>query len=305
MNAETDFNLHDALKSSAMLVTITMSAWSPIKTDRRLSDDVAAARDGIAAAFSVRKNTLRGADHHFRAISKTQQDFRRWVYAHTLPFGISTSSVDRGPRLLSNSLLMTFLQRAGRARQEMQDELAEAKAAFRDAVEQARHNLGDAFDPADYPDVDDLDKLFSIEVDVSPVPSRGGFHGLDGDLQAQMDDFMQSRMARKTRAALAEVQDRVVATLSRIRERLDAVAAAEDDETITRKPAIYASMFEAAGEVADIVDAYAPALGTTPELAEASRFLREFSAMDRDAVRTTALPETRDRVQALYDCFEV
>lgn len=305
----TPSTLHDALRSTAALVIINMSAWTPVRVDRDLSEDVAQARHGASRAFSVRKNLLSGADEAFKAITKLQASLRLWVYHRTVPFGSTVTRADRGPRLIANSQLIPFMQHIGKVKAEMQDLVDKAKEDYVASIATARRNLGAAFKEDDYPDADELDRLFGIDLEILPVPAKGGFAGLSADVSSQLDAVMEERMVAKAEAAHADLKERVTAIVGRIRKRIDDLNAAASAAEGTRQPALYASLFAEAGTVAELIEAFMPVLGGHEALESAADYLRSFAEIDKDDLRHPQVlsreTERLEQIETALDCFDV
>jgi hypothetical protein len=293
----------DALQSTTMLVTLAISAWTPIRVDRTLADDVAQARGTTGSrAFSVRKNLFAGADAQLKQLNAVQQDFRRYHYAHTLPFGVSISLTDRGPRLLSNTLFLDYCQRLAAARQAMGEALYELTGTYAECVEIARVNLADAYDENDYPDVASLPALFSIEVDFMPVPDGGGFRGLPEATLTKLKSYVERQTLDKTAGATASLVERLSTYLKRLTDRIDAL-----DDTIdvegARKATVRKSMFEDAASLASLVEAFP--FADDDRMVAAVALLKEVAQHDAEALHDgPTRAAIKRQAESVYDCFK-
>jgi hypothetical protein len=296
-------SINEALRETAMMVTLTISAWNPVRVDRTLSTDVADARDSTARAFSVHKRLLVGAAQHFKNLSSIRSRFRAYHYSRTLPADTSDGPADRGPRYLANRHFFAYASELAKARLDMDKALAEAKAVYAQSVETARINLGKAFNPGDYPEPDQLDKLFSIKADFSPVPDGRGFRGLDADTLEKLSEYTDKKLAKSMRAATAGLSERVTVYLKRLQERLSAL-----DDTLgvdgARKATIRNSLFDEARNIADLIEGFDFA-GDDTRLADAVTLLRDVASHDATAIeRADIRSDLLVRARALDACFE-
>lgn len=279
--APTSSDFADALAGTSVVVTVSMMAWHPSRTDRRLREDVAEANAASAGAFSVRKSLLAGADAPFRAISTLQQNLRLWINQQTVPFGVTTTTRTQGPRLLANHLIVPFTEHIELQKQRLSLLVKDACASYGMAVASAELNLGAAFDAADYPDVSTLARMFDIKMEIAPVPSAAAFSRIGGmSGSAALHDSLAARLedtlAEKAAVARADLEERAQAAIQRINDRLSALKAWNDaggETSGERRPAQYESMVTEAAGISDMINAYASSIGMTPNMHMAAEVL--------------------------------
>lgn len=277
----TNSDFADALAATSVIVQVSLTAWHPSKTDRRLREDVAAANAASAGAFSVRKSLLAGADAPFRAISTLQQNLRLWINQQTVPFGVTTTTRTQGPRLLANHLIVPFTEHIEQQKQALANLVKDACASYGMAVASAELNLGDAFDANDYPDVSTLARLFDIKMEIAPVPSAAAFKRIGGMAgSAALHDSLSARLedtlAEKAAVARADLEERAQDALQRINDRLSALKAWGDaggETSGERRPAQYESMVTEAAGISSMINAYAGSIGMTPTMQTAAEVL--------------------------------
>jgi hypothetical protein len=302
---ETNIALGEALRDSCMIVTLSIRQWTTLRTDRSLRDDIAEANAGDVAAFVGKKNLLAGADHAFKAIIATQTAFRKYLYNNTLPFGQTLGNQMRGPRIIANARFLEVMGKYAQAKKEMAEDLARAKATYAAAVETAKLRLGHAFKASDYPPAEALSGLFSIELEFMPMPAENGFRGLPQQVIETLEGHMERRLNAKADMARAEVKERVTALVDHFQNRVKAVQASFDEDYDGKQPKVYQSMLDQAEELAGVIDAYAPLLGTDGlDTARITRELRALAKTTPDTFRTPrGLAAVQTGTKALTDCF--
>lgn len=279
-------SLQEALRDHAMLVVLHMAAWTPIRTDRDLSNDVGTARDALASAFTVRKSLFPSDDQSFTMVETVQRSFRRYHYAKTLPFGGTGTLRDRGPRLLSTALFMEYTQTLVQSRAAMFEAVGKAEATYTQAVERARTSLGSAFKERDYPEASMLRRLFAIEADFIPVPNGAAFRGLPGDVLSQLATLTERKLEMKAKEAAANLTAQIVEFAKHFAERMQKLDDSIDDETVRKAP-VHTSLFETAKDLLGMIDAYGSMTGDDPRLHAARTLLYDVSMQDKASVEHT------------------
>lgn len=187
------------ISNSAMLIELNISVWTAQRVDRKTSDKVTSDAKATADAGLFRKNLLAGTSAR-KEIADFAAQCRTWHNSQTLPWS------DKGARLLPTSMFFDYSkdQSARRARFEfMVDKFLND---YPKLVQTANVHLGELFDPAEYPSVDEVRDKFAYKMVFSPVPEAGDFR-LDigaqdlANLQSQYEDAYQTRLNDAMRTA--------------------------------------------------------------------------------------------------------
>lgn len=210
--------LKHALQSNYMLIDIQIRSWSGKRTDATASRELLEAKQSTKDGGVFVKNLLASADTELAAIQKQAAALRHFVYSKTLPWTSSASGSQRGERLIATVQAMDFLQ-------EMKGKKAEHLAAVRalmavwpERVAQAVTNLGSLGDSMEYPDVAKLPDLFSIHVDMKPIPAMADFERLNIPVQLArgLGQIHEQAAQASVRNAMDEMRDRMLTELERI-----------------------------------------------------------------------------------------
>lgn len=231
-----------SISSSSMLVELSLSVWTGRKQDKRASEDVAAANKADKGVARVTKSLLGSCDE-LDAIQKFAANVRNIHYNSTLPWS------DMGPRLLPTTKYFAYHKNMTG----LQVEFDRMVQAFIDAydleVAQAQAKLGDLFDVREYPNADDLRAKFAFRLNYIPLPDAGDWRlDVGNEALASLRSQYEAQYKAQMEAAMKDIWTRlhdVLATLSR-----QLADQTEDGKT----PKIYASVFDRALEVIELMD---------------------------------------------------
>lgn len=181
---------------NSMLVNLSMSVWSGRKLDRRVSEEVDAAKSTRTRAGNYNKNLFAGVTE-LESVIAVSKATRFWHNRQTLPWS------DGGERLLP---LQNFLS--------YKKELVLWEQKFRDAVEvfctkyptliaAQAFQLGALFNRDEYPSPDRIANKFALFCTFSPVPGVQDWRiqaddALRQELEAQYEKAYANRLSHVT-----------------------------------------------------------------------------------------------------------
>ena len=155
------------LRQKAMLVHLTVRAWSGKKVDADVTREVAE-RANVDKSVGVYTKRL-FPKKALADLVTIGNDARHAHYLFTMPWD------DKGTRLLPVALYDRFkgtldniIERHRQAKQVF-------LSAYDDHIDEARVQLGDLFQQGDYPSRAELDSQLSISYDIDPVPDADHF----------------------------------------------------------------------------------------------------------------------------------
>jgi len=212
------------IQSRAMLATLSISAWTARKQDKKISAEVEAAHSAYDAG---KFNKLLVNKALLDPITKLTSRIREFHYCMTLPWA------DSGARLLPSKLFMDYTAKIRAFKAEFDKLVKDLQAAYPTEVQAARNRLGTMYDPGDYPDSYDLKEKFSVNLDFSPVPSAQDFRvdvstEAQAELRQSITQAVSERQAEAVKATYARVRD----VVSKIAERLSDEKAVFKDSLI-------------------------------------------------------------------------
>lgn len=271
-----------SIASSAMLVELSISAWTARKLDKKVSTQVDLDKHAKTRAGNYNKNLLAGTGF-LDTINKYAASARHWHSTQTLPWS------DNGLRLLPMSNFLAYKQNLVTLEKNYQALVDKFIVAYPNLVSAAAFQLGDLFDRSEYPEPDTIARKFKFRVNYLPVPMAGDFR-VDINEEAKAEIIMSCEGLYKERLdnAMKDAWTRLHDCLLRMSERL------ADNENGDRKR-IHDTLVENAVELVDLLKHFNLTGNSSMEMARTelenaiknhdADDLRE-SHMAREAVKT-------------------
>ncbi len=214
--------LQGSLQSNYMLIDIQIRSWSGKRTDATASRELLDAKQSTRDGGAFVKNLLASAGAELDLVHKRAAALRHFVYTRTLPWTSSADGAKRGERLIASASAMEFLQ-AMKAEKASYDEAVRGLVAVWDQrVAQAIHNLGQLGDINDYPVATALPEMFSVHVDMKPIPTLADFERLNIPvaLAKGLGQLHEQAAQSRVKNAMDEMKDRMLAELERINTQM-------------------------------------------------------------------------------------
>jgi hypothetical protein len=219
-DTQTAQDVMDAVRESAMLAEVSISAWSGERTDREAMNQLKRHNEATGNVGRVIKNLMAGADDELKAAKGAYMAIRTAHYALTLPW-VSDPHADRqrGARLLPTAIWDKYFKVIGARRTTAEDALEAFLAVYPTRVEQARAALGGLAD-VEYPTVDAIRAQFKVNVELEPIPVGAQFKGLPDVVIDRLATNLQRRQQGMLEGAQAAMWEAVRERVGHIAERL-------------------------------------------------------------------------------------
>lgn len=203
-----------SLSSSAMLVDLNISVWTARKLDRQVSEEVDVAKNTQVKAGNYNKHLMAGAKQ-LEDIQKLAANIRIWHYRQTLPWS------DLGSRLLPTKNFFDYKNALGQYEQEFDGLVNNFCNEYDTLVTAMAFQLGDLFNPQEYPPVGEIRNKFKFTYTFSPVPDAGDFRIDAGEAEVQeLREQYENTYKARTEAANKDLWDRLYECLKNISEKL-------------------------------------------------------------------------------------
>lgn len=200
------------IQSKAMLVNLSISAWTARKLDKKVSAEVERSHSATDAG---RYNKLLVSKSLLDPISKLSGQMRDYHYSVTLPWS------DTGPRLLPSALFMDYTAEMHKFKAAFKRCVDDLVGSYPFEVQDARLRLGTMYNPEDYPASWEIRDRFSIAQEFMPVPSAGDFRvDIDAEANQELRDSVTRSVAERQAAAVKATYDRARDVVSKIADRL-------------------------------------------------------------------------------------
>ena len=214
------------LTDKAMLVKLSISKWSARKYDKKVSGEVA--QQYGTDQERGRYNKVLVAVEAVKKVGQAESAARTFHYENTLPWK------DDGARILPAANFDHYSAEMRKLKGDFQAAAMEFLGNYPDLVDQARRELNGLFDPADYPDREKIQKKFSFEVEVDPLPTGADFRvSLQGDEVARIQADIEKRLERAQRDAMGDCFSRLYDVVRKAAEKLTDKTAIFRDSLIT------------------------------------------------------------------------
>lgn len=201
------------IAEKAMLVSLTISQWTAVKNDRKVTREVADAHGsqedmGKFAKSLVAKDTLED-------IRRLASAARAKHYLRTLPWK------DGGDRVLSSAGYMAYADEMREFQTQYSSAIDKFCAGYDVAREDARIKLSGLFDESDYPDTGEIRSKFGMVFEVSPLSASEDFRVNLGEAEtARIKAQIESDGNARLQKAMADVWERLSGVVSHMVTRL-------------------------------------------------------------------------------------
>jgi hypothetical protein len=221
--------LHNALSSNFMLVDFQLRSWSGNRTDRAASKELIASKSAVSDSGAFHKKLLASADRELKDVHAEGNGMRLFVYDSTLPWSSANDGVKRGDRVLATTKALNFLGDLNNRKKGHDNAVLKLAAVWDQRVAEAMQNLGGLALGSDYPSANQITGLFSVSVDLKPIPAISDFSRLN--VPAELAAALQARYANSASVQVSNAMDdlrtRFVDELARIDTQMSKVAAGE------------------------------------------------------------------------------
>ena len=281
------------IATSSMLVELNISCWTARKLDKKVSEEVDAAKNTKVKAGNYHKHLLAG-NPHLEAVNKYAAKVRLWNNQQTIPWS------DNGGRIVTMDNLFNggYKQQLDVHKTEF-ERLAESFVnVYPTLISAAAFQLGDLFDRDEYPEADAVAKKFRFNYTLMPLPTSGDFRiDISEHAKNELIEHYEVQFNERLNSAMRDVWGRLHDCLTHMSERLTT------DEDGKRK-VFHGTMLTNARELIGLLRR----LNVTndPELEEARRDLEQAivntdteTIKDSDYVRETV----KEKVDAIINKY--
>lgn len=204
--------------NKVLCVGLRTSCLGTSVKDQEATAEVTETRKAKSGKYKVSKQLY---GESLKALKKNRGDAGRWFRSMTLP-GISEDL-----RITVPSRLAEIQTRVKEFQDKDTELVAKLKARWYDIIDADRRDLGDGFDPNNYPAPENLEQFFRINLTVTDVP-QGDFRRVQGLTQATIDEMAENHqrmLVQIGNQARNEVMSHLAKLIGKISDRLSDPAA--------------------------------------------------------------------------------
>jgi len=211
------------IRNFATLCRLKVRKWVGRKRDKGAAKKAESDHGSVDGTYTAYKKLFAGTEDKLKAVNSVLDSARTRHYQMTLPWstmGMDDSGRRDGPRLLANTLFMEYITEMGQAKQLVNTKREELREAFPELIKEARRNLGEAFVITDYPTPDDLESMFNLDFEFSPVPDGMDFKGLPAQQARKLADALTAQRNKCLEGAMQDVWRRMRDVVAKMADRL-------------------------------------------------------------------------------------
>lgn len=215
-----------SLSSSSHLVNVTLKTWSATSQNRRISNEVTAAKNADSDAGRFTQNLLAKAPEH-RALCNHRATVHNWLQRITYEWAGDW-------RILPGYRIEEFKKGYDKLEQEF-DGLKQAFfAKYPSLVSDAAFRQGDMFDRALYPDVQELDGRFAMKLFISAVPQSDFRSAISDVIADDLKNHYETQVNSVVHQMVDDMKEQLIEYATRLRNVCTDVRS-QDDGTVKRK----------------------------------------------------------------------
>jgi hypothetical protein len=207
-------NRINSIADTAMLVRVNIRMFNAVKTDRKVSNEVAANHG--AQANMTRFSKALVAKEALEAIRKLAGEIRQEHYRRTLPWS------DDGSRILTSAGYFAYAEFMRDCESKWQPAIDDLLDNWSSLVDEAQAKLGSLFNINEYPTPTKLRDSFEFRWGVRPVPVADDFRvSLGATEVAAIRSEIQRDLNDTVQQAMKDVWTRMQDVVSKMRAKLD------------------------------------------------------------------------------------
>ena len=180
-----------SIASSALIVNLSRSVPDLVKNDPEAAKALARIKNADVGAVTARKSLIDSPA--LKDLQRLSREIYQWHIKNTVPWG------DLGQRLKDNAGLIDYRNTMNKF--ELQFEALANKVVYEypACCARAQNRLGDLYDPALFPSVEELRRKMSLRVTYEPIADPSNFIVQIGDqaaeeMKKQYNEVLSSRM---------------------------------------------------------------------------------------------------------------
>lgn len=203
-----------SIQNGSVLVDLNISVWTGRKMDKKVAEEIDAAKNTKASGGNYHKKLLAGTKK-LDDLQKLVSAVRVWHYEQTLPWS------DSGSRLLPMKNFFDYKATLNDYETQFDELVSEFLTDYDTLVTAAAFQLGDLFNKDDYPNRAKLENKFRFRKVFLPVPEVGDFR-IDineagkQELREQYEHFYEA----KINEAMQDTWERLHDCVKHISEKL-------------------------------------------------------------------------------------
>lgn len=156
-----------SLRTSSVLISLEITQWTARKLDRAAGRELCESKSAQTDAARVNKVLIN--PKHLKPIARIVNSARNFHYANTLPWE------KKGADILPSAMYFEYMPKIGELRNTFHNMVNEFVNDLPTMIEQRERELGEMFNPDEYPTAHQVRDKFSFEIEMNPIPTSSDF----------------------------------------------------------------------------------------------------------------------------------
>jgi hypothetical protein len=277
-NQTTD-DLNKTLAGGFVLFDCTIRKPSFRKPAKELANEVAALHGADLRTVNATKNLLAGADAEYKAVVAAQTAVKNRLVALTTTFSASVDGRKRGKRLAASLKAMSIITEL-KPLQDFNECLDTFGNVYTARMQEAVSRANGITDVTEYPDVADIKKLFSVAIDIEPVPAITDFS--KASLPVEVAQALGRRMAKRQETAVKNAHGEII---ERAVKRVQSMATVMHKKAKGERTAIHKTLLSELQDLSTLMKDMA--VVDDGKLAEMAAKIDELTAYNLDQMKNS------------------
>lgn len=273
-----------SLSTSAHLVHVAVKTWTATSQNKRVSQEVTAAKNAASDAGRFTQNLLNNAKEH-RALLNHRQTVANWLARETYDWAGSW-------RTLPAFKIEQFKEEYNKQSAVYDKLKQDFFAVYPSLISDAAFKQGDMFDRSLYPDVKELEGRFYMKLFITSVPENDFRSAISEVIAEDLKNHYETQVNSVVQQMMDDMKGQLVSHATRLR---NACADVQADDGKAKRKRIYESTFDQVRSMIELIDKFN--LTQDAELESARKQLET----TLDGVTLDALRESPAERAALHD----
>ena len=201
------------LNNDTLVIQLTVRQATMSKRDKKATQDIAISNNAEVSSGNYNKALLPMAES-LSNIHKMTTQIRQMYYDNTLPWGIE------GTMILPSKNYLSFMEMYRKAKSQWLVLVDKFINDYPRLIRNAEISLGSLYNASDYPDIDDLQSRFDMNITVMPVPADDFRVSIPDNELAQVRADVTTQVESATTKAMHEAWQRLYDRVKHISDKL-------------------------------------------------------------------------------------
>jgi hypothetical protein len=190
----------EAIRRSAVLVTFSGGYYNWKRRDKKAEAQLRTANKHTVNAFETKKNLFAGCDGLMAQLKALITEARAFHYDHTMPWPGNAA-------IVMNRLVPKYTEGITKFQNRLEELLDSLATEWQTMQVNAKTSLGPAYDPTQYPTIEEVRAACYVKAKFDPVPQPNDFDELQ-----EVEEGIKAKIKEEAKADTTEAFNHAVMT---------------------------------------------------------------------------------------------